>query len=131
MVSAAEADRAGWRNRTSEAIAAGKVGLILLAGGQGTRLGFDKPKGMFQLDLPGGKTLFQLQAQRITYAAQQAALAAGKGAHRGCTASPMRWMGLPARLGCGEGGSRPSSRCCSCAAPSAAQIRSRSGSPGT
>lgn len=32
-----------------DAIRAGKVGAILLAGGQGTRLGYDKPKGTFNI----------------------------------------------------------------------------------
>lgn len=32
-----------------EAIRAGKAGAILLAGGQGTRLGYDKPKGTFNI----------------------------------------------------------------------------------
>ena len=32
-----------------QAIREGKVGAVLLAGGQGSRLGFDKPKGTFNI----------------------------------------------------------------------------------
>lgn len=42
-----------------QAIQAGKVGAVLLAGGQGTRLGLDKPKGMLNVGITKELYLFE------------------------------------------------------------------------
>ena len=48
-----------------DAIAAGEVALIVLSGGQGTRLGFDGPKGKYDIGLPSDKTMVQLFGKRV------------------------------------------------------------------
>ena len=42
-----------------------KVGAVLLAGGQGTRLGFDKPKGMFDIGETRFLSIFEQQMNNI------------------------------------------------------------------
>lgn len=48
-----------------EAIKSGKVGVITLAGGQGSRLGFNGPKGTFMLDTTPRKSLFEIVCDYI------------------------------------------------------------------
>jgi UDP-N-acetylglucosamine/UDP-N-acetylgalactosamine diphosphorylase len=56
----AEAKMAG-----EEALRAGKVAAFTVAGGQGTRLGFDGPKGTFPATSVRGHSLFQVFAEKL------------------------------------------------------------------
>lgn len=59
-------------NVGKELIAAGKVGCLVVAGGQGTRLRFEGPKGIFPVSLIKNKSLFQLLAEKVVAAGKQA-----------------------------------------------------------
>jgi UDP-N-acetylglucosamine/UDP-N-acetylgalactosamine diphosphorylase len=53
------------RRNGEEALRAGRVACVLVAGGQGSRLGFDHPKGMFAIGPVTGKSLFQIHAEKV------------------------------------------------------------------
>lgn len=54
-----------WKETGEILLGKGQVAAFLVAGGQGSRLGFEGPKGMFDIGLPSHKSLFQLQAERL------------------------------------------------------------------
>lgn len=54
-----------------EALRAGRVAAFTVAGGQGTRLGFDGPKGTFPVTPVTNKTLFQVFAEKILAASRR------------------------------------------------------------
>lgn len=55
-----------------QAISDGKAGCLLIAGGQGTRLRFNGPKGCFPVSVIQQKTLFQLFAEKTYWAGKEA-----------------------------------------------------------
>ncbi|MCA8925030.1 MAG: UDPGP type 1 family protein [Planctomycetes bacterium] len=76
----AELEALGW-----EALKAGKVACLVVAGGQGTRLGWVGPKGTYPIGPVSGKSLFQLFAEQLR--------ATGERAGR-----PLPWYVLTSRL---------------------------------
>ena len=62
-----EAERVGL-----EALAAGTVAVALVAGGQGSRLGFDHPKGMYPIGPISGDSLFNILLGKVVATGQLA-----------------------------------------------------------
>jgi UDP-N-acetylglucosamine/UDP-N-acetylgalactosamine diphosphorylase len=58
------ADRAT-RTRGEEALGKGQVAVLVVAGGQGSRLGFDHPKGMYPIGPVSNRTLFQIHSEKV------------------------------------------------------------------
>lgn len=69
-----KAEQQEWREAAQigeEALRQGKVAAFTVAGGQGTRLGFDGPKGTFPVTPVTKKSLFQVFAEQIQAARKQ------------------------------------------------------------
>jgi UDP-N-acetylglucosamine/UDP-N-acetylgalactosamine diphosphorylase len=58
-------EAAHWREAGEAQLAAGRVAVLTVAGGQGTRLGFDGPKGAFPIGPVSDRSLFEVFAQRL------------------------------------------------------------------
>ena len=59
--------RAEARERGEAEVAAGRVAVVVAAGGQGTRLGSPAPKGMWPVGPASGKSLLQWHAEKVLY----------------------------------------------------------------
>ena len=62
-------------DRGREALAQGQVAVLIVAGGEGTRLGFPHPKGMFPVGPVSGASLYQILLEKVLARSQQAARA--------------------------------------------------------
>ena len=54
-----------------QALRNGEVAVLVVAGGQGSRLGFEHPKGMFAVGPVSGKSLFQMHAEKVLATGQR------------------------------------------------------------
>jgi UDP-N-acetylglucosamine/UDP-N-acetylgalactosamine diphosphorylase len=63
-----DGERVAWRRASeigSDLLEAGELGVILVAGGSGTRLGFEGPKGTYPIGPVSSSSLFQIHAEKI------------------------------------------------------------------
>jgi len=64
-VDPSRADAKEARAAGEDALRAGRIGLVVVAGGQGTRLGYDGPKGAYPIGPLTGRSLFAYHADKI------------------------------------------------------------------
>ena len=72
QLSEIDANRESFTATGLEAIREGKVGAVLLAGGMGTRLGSDNPKGMFNVGLTRDLYIFECLINNLMDVVRQA-----------------------------------------------------------
>lgn len=65
IVPADAPDNAAMRAAGEEALRRGEVAALVVAGGQGSRLGFEHPKGMYAIGQISRKSLFQIHAEKV------------------------------------------------------------------
>ncbi|MGH7227144.1 MAG: UTP--glucose-1-phosphate uridylyltransferase, partial [Gemmataceae bacterium] len=65
IVPADAPDNAAMRAAGEETLRRGEVAALIVAGGQGSRLGFDHPKGMYAVGPVSRKSLFQIHAEKV------------------------------------------------------------------
>lgn len=71
-VSEIAANKEQYKQRGLEAVRAGKVGAVLLAGGQGTRLGSDGPKGKYNIGITKDVYIFECLIRNLREVTNQA-----------------------------------------------------------
>jgi UDP-N-acetylglucosamine/UDP-N-acetylgalactosamine diphosphorylase len=64
-LAADDSRREYWLATGESVLTQGQAAAFLVAGGQGSRLGYEGPKGAYRVGLPSGKSIFQIQAERL------------------------------------------------------------------
>lgn len=74
-ISEIEKKQSVYREIGLEAIRRGTIGAVLLAGGQGSRLGFEHPKGMFNMGITKERTIFECLFRNLMEVTEEAGVA--------------------------------------------------------
>lgn len=57
--------KTNYKNAGLDAVRNSTVAAVILSGGQGTRLGFDGPKGVYDIGLPSHSSIFQIHIEKV------------------------------------------------------------------